>query len=160
MTDQVLEPRWLDERELDTWMRFLAVSFLLPAALEQRMQRQNGMSMFEYLVLAMLSEAPDRTQQLKALAKVVNGSLSRLSHVLKRLEARDWVRRSPKPGDGRVTVATLTDAGYATLAAAAPSHVEDVRSLVFDQLSSGQVDQLRAICERLVVPLTEDVDCG
>ena len=57
-------------------------------------------------------------------------------------------------------MATLTDAGYAALAAAAPSHVEDVRSLVFDQLSTEQVDELRAICERLVVPLTEDVDCA
>src|SRR5262245_29263950 len=136
------EPRWLDSDEMSCWLTFNTVMFKLLPALDQRMQRANRITMFEYLVLAMLSESPDRSLQLKELARIANGSLSRLSHVLKRLEARDWVRRKPMPSDGRITIATLTDKGYAKLVKAAPSHVEDVRQIVFDQLTPAQVSQL------------------
>ena len=111
------------------------------------MQRDNGITMFEYLVMAMLSEAPGRTLQLKRLATVVNGSLSRLSHVVTRLEKRDWVRREPLPANGRITMATLTDAGFAKVVASAPSHVRTVRELVFAQLDRDQVSGLAEISD-------------
>jgi DNA-binding MarR family transcriptional regulator len=114
--------------------------------------------MFEYLVLAMLSEAPGRTLQLKRLASVTNGSLSRLSHVVTRLERRDWVRREPMADNGRVTMARLTDAGYAKVVASAPDHVETVRQLVFDNLDRRQVRQLQEISTRLLRSLADD--CG
>jgi DNA-binding MarR family transcriptional regulator len=104
----------------------------------------------------MLSEAPGRTLQLKRLAGVVNGSLSRLSHVVTRLEKRDWVRRVPAPDNGRITMATLTDDGYAKVVASAPSHVERVREVVFDALDREQVRQLEAIAERLLTRLNTD----
>jgi DNA-binding MarR family transcriptional regulator len=112
--------------------------------------------MFEYLVLAMLSEAPGQTLQLKRLATIVNGSLSRLSHVVTRLEKRDWVRRAPLPENGRITMATLTPAGYDKVVASAPSHVRTVRELVFDRLGPDQVRQLASISDQLLVPLGTD----
>jgi DNA-binding MarR family transcriptional regulator len=150
------EPQWLDDEEMDAWLSLVGVMLLLPGALDSQMQRENGITMFEYLVMAMLSEAPGRTLQLKRLATVVNGSLSRLSHVVTRLEKRDWVRRQPMPENGRVTMATLTDAGYAKVVDAAPSHVRTVRELVFDQLDRDQVRQLAAITHRLQRALDED----
>ena len=98
MTDHPVEPRWLDDEEMRAWLALNGVILLLPGTLDSQMQRDNGITMFEYLVMAMLSEAPDRTLQLKRLASVANGSLSRLSHVVTRLEKRDWVRRVPAPG--------------------------------------------------------------
>jgi DNA-binding MarR family transcriptional regulator len=112
MTENPGEPRWLDDEEMRAWLALNGVILLLPGTLDSQMQRDNGITMFEYLVMAMLSEAPGRTLQLKRLASVVNGSLSRLSHVVTRLEKRDWVRREPAPDNGRITMATLTDAGY------------------------------------------------
>src|SRR3954454_23244578 len=103
LAEQAVEPRWLDDEEMGAWLALNGVILLLPAALDSQMQRDNGITMFEYLVLAMLSEAPGRTLQLKRLARVTNGSLSRLSHVVTRLEARDWVRREPMADNGRVT---------------------------------------------------------
>ena len=150
------EPPWLDEDEMRAWLALNGVILLLPGALDSQMQRDNGITMFEYLVMAMLSEAPDRTLQLKRLAGVVNGSLSRLSHVVTRLEKRDWVRRVPAPDNGRITMATLTDDGYAKVVASAPSHVERVREVVFDALDREQVHQLEAIAERLLSRLNTD----
>src|SRR3954453_8462593 len=135
---------------MERWLRMHGGGLLLPDALESQMQRDNGITMFEYLVMAMLSEAPGRTLQLKRLASVVNGSLSRLSHVVTRLEKRDWVRRTPAADNGRITMATLTDAGYAKVVASAPSHVKRVREVVFDALDPEQVHQLEGIAERLL----------
>src|SRR5436309_1329714 len=89
------------------------------ALIEQRM--------VEYQVLAMLSDNPDRTIRMSALAEVTNASLSRLSHVVERLERRGFVRREPDKTDGRYTKAILTDGGFETHAAAAPGHVRHLR---------------------------------
>ena len=150
------EPRWLDDEEMDAWLGFNGVMLLLPAALDSQMQRDNGITMFEYLVMAMLSEAPGHTLQLKRLATVVNGSLSRLSHVVTRLEKREWVCRTPLPENGRITMATLTPAGYAKVVASAPSHVRTVRDLVFARLDRDQVRQLAAVSDRLLAPLATE----
>lgn len=139
------EPRWLTAEEQQAWRSLAAVLFKLPAALESQLQRDAGLSHFEYLVLAALSEAPDRTLRMKDLAALSNGSLSRLSHVVTRLEKRGWVRRTPNPTDGRHINATLTDPGLDKIVASAPGHVDAVRTLVIDTLTPTQLQQLHEI---------------
>jgi DNA-binding MarR family transcriptional regulator len=106
--------------------------------------------MVEYQVLAMLSNRPEWTMRMSALAEVTNASLSRLSHLVKRLEARGLVRREPDPYDGRFTNAILTDEGFRTLADAAPGHVAHVRSLVIDVLSPEQLRRLGLAADRIM----------
>jgi DNA-binding MarR family transcriptional regulator len=125
----------------------------LPAALDARMQRDSGLNHFEYLVLANLSEAPNRTRRMSVLATLANGSLSRLSHVVKRLERHGWVERRPCPDDGRYTDAVLTDAGWDKVRASAPGHVEAVRTLVLDALTTDELDQLGDIARRVLARL-------
>lgn len=144
------EPRWLDEREQHAWRRLAAVILKLPSELERQLQRDSGMGHFEYWVLALLSESPDRTLQLSHLAAQANASLSRLSHVVTRLENRGWVTRQPCPGDARATNAVLTEDGWDALVAAAPGHVEAVRSMVFDALDEGGVDDLARVCDAIL----------
>lgn len=138
--------RWLDEDEQRTWRSFLATSELLYAALDRQLQRDAGISHASYIVLAMLSEAPDRALRMSDLAVRANSSPSRLSHAVARLEERGWVRREPAPKDGRGTVAVLTDAGMDMLAQTAPGHVTAVREYLFDRLSPEQVRELGDIC--------------
>ena len=106
--------------------------------------------MVEYQVLAMLSESPAQTMRMSALAEVTNASLSKLSHLVDRLEKRDFVRREPDPTDGRFTNAILTDKGLQTLAEAAPAHVEHVRSLVIDVLTPEQLRRLGRDAARIM----------
>ena len=141
---------WLDEAQRAAWVKFIAVVELLPGVLETQLRRDSGLTHFEYFVLAMLSEAPDRTLRMTALADRVNATLPRLSHVVQRLEARELVKRFPCPEDGRATNARLTDAGWATVVAAAPGHVETVRTYVIDALSAQQVRQLDTIMTALL----------
>lgn len=139
------EPQWLTTDETDAWLALSWLMFKLPGAFDAQLQRDNGISFFEYLVLAGLSMAPDRRMRMSDLAQFVNGSLSRLSNVVKRLEERGWLFREPCAGNGRFIEATLTDAGFAVVEQAAPGHVAAVRRYVFDALSPEQVAQLRDV---------------
>lgn len=133
---------WLDADELLAWKRLVAVIELIPSVLDAQLRRDSGLTHFEYLVLAMLSEASDRTLRMTGLAQQTNASLTRLSHVVRRLEGRGLVRRFPCPDDGRATNARLTDEGWRALTEAAPGHVTTVRENVFDALTPEQVSQL------------------
>ena len=148
-----MEPRWLDEDERATWLRLIAVVELLPGALDAQLRRDSQLTHFDYYVLAMLSESPERTLRMTALALRTNATLPRLSHVVRRLEDRGLVERFPCPQDGRATNARLTPAGWEAVVAAAPGHVETVRRHVFDPLTPTQVAQLRDICDALLPTL-------
>ncbi|MCW2847512.1 MAG: MarR family transcriptional regulator [Marmoricola sp.] len=145
-----MEPEWLDEREYAAWLRLIAVVELLPGVLDTQLRRDAGLSHFDYLVLAMLSEAPDRTLRMSALAGRTSSTLPRLSHVVGRLEGRGLVERRPALEDRRATYAVLTDEGWAKVVATAPGHLDAVRHHVIDALSGDQLDQLRDISEALL----------
>lgn len=148
-----METRWLDEQERAAWLRLIAVVELLPAALDAQLRRDSGLTHFEYFVLAMLSEAPDRTLRMTTLARRTNATLPRLSHVARRLEDRGLMERFPCPEDGRATNARLTAHGWQAVVAAAPGHVATVRRLVLDPLTPTQVAQLRRIGDALLTLL-------
>lgn len=143
------EPRWLRGDELATWMSMARVLTLLLPALERRLERDADLNWMEYHVLAKLSEQDGHTMRMSGLADLASSSLSRLSHVVKRLEGQGFVRRETDPCDGRYTNATLTSEGYGKLAASAPAHVEAVRSLVFDTLEPGEAESLRSAFDRI-----------
>ena len=149
------ETRWLSDDEQHAWRRLAGVSMLLPAALESQLQRDADVTHFGYWVMAMLSEAPNRSLRMSELAAMSNGSQSRLSHLVARLEDRGWVRRERAGEDGRGFLAVLTDHGLDKVEQTAPGHVEEVRALVFDVLSPEQVVQLDEICGALMDRLAE-----
>lgn len=148
--------RWLTQDELATWVRLVAVLELLPNVLDSQLRRDADLTNFDYYVLAMLSEAEDRTLRMTALAAQTNAALPRLSHVVRRLEERGLVDRLPCPEDKRATNAHLTDAGLAAVTAAAPGHVANVRDHVIDALTSEQVAQLGEIADALLARLDPD----
>lgn len=144
------EPVWLDAQERAVWLSLTGVMFRLPAALDTQLQREAGLTYFEYLVLAIVSEQDGHVLRMSELARVTSASLSRLSHVAKRLESAGLLRREQDADDRRCTNAVLTKAGMKTVVAAAPDHVAEVRRLVFDGLSPAQLQQLRRISDVLL----------
>ncbi|CAN5168571.1 MarR family transcriptional regulator [soil metagenome] len=149
------DPAWLDADEQQAWRGLIAVAMLLPGAIDGHLKPLADLTNFDYFILAVVSEAPDRAVRLRDLAAQSNSSLSRLSHAVSRLERRGLLRRRPDPADARTTDAVLTDAGWDLVTAVAPQHVAHVRDLVFDHLDAEQVRQLRdiaeVVCRRLVV---------
>ncbi len=143
------EPRWLDDDEQHTWRTFIAGFRMLFDQLDRELQRYAGIPHAYYEILVRLSEAPGRALRMSELAERTDSSRSRLTHAVDRLEERGWVRREDCPTDRRGQLAVLTDLGMETLRAAAPIHVEGVRTHLFDQLTPEQVGQLRAISETI-----------
>ncbi|MCX5208805.1 MarR family winged helix-turn-helix transcriptional regulator [Kitasatospora sp. NBC_00240] len=143
------EPSWLDIEEQETWLAMAGMLVRFPAALDAQLQRDAGISHFEYQVLAGLSMTSERTLRMSDLAEFAACSLSRLSHTAKRLEAKGWLTRTPDPSDGRYTLAVLTDAGWDKVTATAPGHVAEVRRLLIDPLTKAQYKQLREIGRRV-----------
>ena len=148
-----VEPRWLSPAEREAWLGLIGVVELLPGALDGQLQRDAAVSHFEYMVLAMLSEAPHHTLRMTALAAQTNSTLPRLSHVVTRLVNRGFVERIPCPQDKRATNTHLTDAGWQHIQASAPGHVAAVRELVINSLSAAQIEQLRNITARILARL-------
>lgn len=144
------EPQWLDQEEHEAWVGLMTVLIRVPAALDRQLRTAAGMTHFDYQVMGILSEAPDRTLRMSQIAEMTEGSLPRLSQVASRLEKAGWLARRPDPDDGRSTLATLTAEGFEALAAAAPGHVDEVRRLVFDPLTRAQVGQLTRIADRIL----------
>ncbi|WFF00093.1 MarR family winged helix-turn-helix transcriptional regulator [Micromonospora sp. WMMD964] len=141
----VAESRWLSDDERAAWLANSAIMISLPAALDARMQRESQLTFFEYMVLSVLSEEPERTMQMSRLAARTAASLSRLSHVVERLERRGLLARARVPGPGRRTNAVLTDVGYQAVVAAAPGHVAAVREYLIDQLEPHELATLTRI---------------
>ncbi|MFJ2959946.1 MarR family transcriptional regulator [Streptomyces sp. NBC_00669] len=140
--------RWLTGDELTAWRGFVKLLQRLPAALESQLQQDSKLSFIEYHVLAHLSEQPERRTRMSELADLANTELSRLSHMVGRLEKRGFVRREPDPHNGRYTQAILTQAGYAYLAEAAPGHVARVLDLFIDVLDPDELRTLHRISDK------------
>lgn len=153
-----MSTRWLDETEMAAWLRLVALAQILPSRLDTEVRRDAGLTHFEYQVLAMLSEAPGHTLRLTWLARRTHATLSRLSHVVTRLEERGLVERTRSTSDARATDAVLTDRGWDQLLAAVPGHVTFVRERVLDQLTTEQVGQLSEIAEALLASLDPEGD--
>ncbi len=153
-----MEPRWLDDDEMRTWLRLVALAEVLPSRLDAEARHDAGLTHFEYQVLAMLSDAPERTLRMSWLARRTNATLPRLSHVVKRLEDRGLVTRTRSETDARATDAVLTEAGWSQIVAAAPGHVTFVRERILDQLTPDQVTALGEIADALLTSLDPEGD--
>lgn len=139
----------LSGADLETWSALATVLEWLPPALDAQLQRDAGLTHFEYGILYALDRAPEGMLRMSVLADYANSSLSRLSRAATRLETRGWLRRTPDPGDGRFTLAVLTADGRRTAAEATPGHVRNVHRLVLDRLTPAQNRQLRDISRRI-----------
>jgi len=148
--------RWLDAQEQQVWEQLSTMILRLQPVLNAQLQREFGISHFEYLMMARLSEAPGSKLRMSVLATITGSSLPRLSQAVGRLEKRGWMSRQPDTEDSRYTLAVLTRAGFRRLQEVAPSHVGAVREFVFDRLTRAQARQLGALSQRILDGLPPD----
>ncbi|MFC8181096.1 MULTISPECIES: MarR family winged helix-turn-helix transcriptional regulator [Nocardiaceae] len=153
------EPRWLTDSQQEAWRSVVAIITRLPAALDTQLQRDSSLTHFDYFVLSVLSEDPNRRIQLRDLAKFANASLSRLSHVVTKLEKIGWVRRESIEGS-RGSYAVLTDAGMDKVVESAPGHVATVQALLFEGLDDDQVAALGRLSATIVTQLDKGIAEG
>ena len=137
--------RWLTEDEQRAWRGLLRMTSQLNARMNRQLQDDYGISLADYDVLVVLSEAPAGRRRVFELADALAWEQSRVSHQLSRMQRRGLVARQECPTDARGAFVVLTETGRAAIERAAPAHVETVRQLVFDGLSRDQLAALTAV---------------
>lgn len=130
---------WLAPDEDRTWRSFLRMHAQLTAALARQLKTDSDMSISDYEVLAILSEAPNGDLRARDLRYELQWEKSRLAHHIRRMEQRGYVRRDTCTDDLRAPLVCITDTGLAAIRAAAPTHVARVRELFFTALTPAQV---------------------
>ncbi len=141
---------WLTEDEQRAWRGLLRMTAQLNARMNRQLQDDYGISLADYDVLVVLSEAPAGRRRVFELADALAWEQSRVSHQLARMQRRGLVARQECRTDGRGAFVILTEAGRAAIERAAPAHVEMVRQLVFDGLSRDQLTALTTVTERVL----------
>lgn len=144
----------LAERELHAWRTSFRMLELLRTRIEQQLQASSGLSIADYTVLALLSEAPDGRMRVYELSRVASWEKSRMHHQLTRMCKRELVTRERCGSRGMYAV--ITAKGLATLKEAAPTHAQEVRRLFVDPLTPEELDQLAGIATTILDNLHAD----
>ena len=150
-------PKWLTPNEMVAWRRYIIASRQLLAALDADL-KEHDLTLPDYEILALLSDAPDRQMRMSELAKIALLSRSRLSHRMKVMEKAGWLKREPCPVDKRGYFAVMTPKGWKAIVAAAPDHVESVRARFVDHLTKADQQVIAQIFERIEIPLRKEVE--
>lgn len=147
--------RWLTAEQQIHWRAYLDASARLMNALGRQLEQDSGLSLSEYEVLVQLSESPEWTMRMSQLAAEVVNSRSRLTHTVRRMEARGLVERQSCLDDGRGVNCVLTREGFDRLEEAAPGHVEAVRAHLVDRLDDEQFRALGDLMAKIGEALRE-----
>ena len=133
------------ESHLGYWLR--RVSSHVSGAFARALQAKHT-SVAEWVVLCRIRAQPGITPG--ELAETLDLTRGAVSKVIDKLEAKKWVRRSPKPEDSRVQLLSLTRLGNRILPQLADIADENDRAF-FAVLGTGE----RATLQRLLVKLAE-----
>ena len=108
-TIEVVDPKWLNDREDRAWSAFVHSHEQIEAHLSRRLQ-ESGLSGADYTVLAALSAVDGGRMPAHALCRALGWEKSRLSHQLRRMEKDGLISREPNPDDARSTMVCLLPA--------------------------------------------------
>lgn len=153
---ETAEVNWLTDEEQRTWRSFLALSRSMQTAIDRQLARDSALSGSEYEVLVQLSESRTGVVRSRDLLVALGWERSRLSHLLSRMARRGLLERLPCDSDGRGLDVRITAEGRRTIEAAAPGHLEMVRTTFIDQLSPAEMAALLSVTEK-VVPRVEEL---
>lgn len=147
--------RWLTASEQVSWRAYLRANRELDSALDRDLQAV-GVSLSEYELLSMLSEASGAEMRMSSLADLIVQSRSRVTHTAARLERRGLVRRAPAPEDGRGVILCLTPAGRTAVEDFAAVHLASVRRHILDILTPSQFEALGEAMQAIRVAYARD----
>ena len=85
--------RWLTEKEQQAWRGLLRMTSQLNARMNRKLLQEYGISLPDYEVLVVLSEAPEGRLRVFEVADALAWEQSRVSHQLARMQRRGLVSR-------------------------------------------------------------------
>ncbi|MDQ2941647.1 MAG: MarR family winged helix-turn-helix transcriptional regulator [Chloroflexota bacterium] len=142
-------------RGLEAWTSLLRAHAALLRQLELDLEKETGLALADFDVLAQLALAAGELRMTELAARALI-SRSGMTRRVARLVDEGFVRRASTDADARGVVVALTDAGVARLAETAPVHARGVSKLFVEQLD----DQELAALESALGKVTPDCRFG
>jgi DNA-binding MarR family transcriptional regulator len=139
-----------DDSDVAAWRAVLLTQSRVLRAIERDLEAAGAISIGWYDVLLELNAAPQRRLRMQDLAARAVLSRTRVSRIVSELEAAGLVERRADPADGRAWLATLTEAGRATLRRTAPLYLDGIERHFNRLLSSAERERLASILRPVI----------
>src|SRR5437763_12151167 len=137
-------------RGLAAWQALLRSHATLMRQLERDLERETGLALADFDVLAQLALAGGALRMTDLAARALI-SRSGMTRRVARLVGEGLVRRADVDADGRGVVVALTDAGMARLAETAPVHARGVSELFVARLDEEELAILARVLEKVTI---------
>jgi DNA-binding MarR family transcriptional regulator len=155
LLDRLVAAELPDQRGLAAWGSLLQAHASLIRRLESDLERDTGLALADFDVLAQLAGAGGELRMTELAARALI-SRSGMTRRVARLVDEGLVRRADADADGRGVVVALTDAGVARLTETAPVHARGIWKLFVEPLD----DQELAVLERALGKVIIDCSFG
>ena len=133
--------QWLTPQEMTAWRAFIAVSNDMWRVVDRDLALHD-LDSGDFQLLAMVSESPNQRSRLCDLADELRLTRSGLTRRMEGVLKKKLVARVQSTEDGRVAYAQMTSRGMDALKVIAPEHLETVRRIMFNHLTSTEVKSL------------------
>jgi DNA-binding MarR family transcriptional regulator len=140
-------------RGLEAWSSLLRAHATLMRRLDTDLQRETGLALADFDVLAQLARAHGELR-ITELADRALISRSGMTRRVARLVDGGLVRRANATEDGRGVVVALTDAGVARLTETVPVHLRGVSKLFVERLDDQEVAALETALRKVIADCT------
>jgi DNA-binding MarR family transcriptional regulator len=155
LLDRVVADELPGRRGLEAWTSLLRAHATLIRQLEMDLERDTGLALADFDVLAQLAVAGGELRMTELAARALI-SRSGMTRRVARLVRDGLVRRAGADGDARGIVVALTDIGLMRLTQTAPIHARGVAQLFVSRLD----DQELVVLERAFHKVTVDCTFG
>ncbi len=147
------ETHWLNDDEAKAWRGLQFMQMRLESELSRQLAADSSLSLQDYAVLVALTDRDDERLRPYELADTIGWDKTRLSHHLKRMIDRGLVKKESCPSDRRGLFIAVTDQGRQEIEGAAPGHVDCVRRLFIDLVSTEELAVIAQVSNRVLAHL-------
>jgi DNA-binding MarR family transcriptional regulator len=137
-------------RGLDAWASLLQAHATLMRRLESDLERETGLALADFDVLAQLARGGGELRMTELAARALI-SRSGMTRRVARLVDEGLVRRADADADGRGVVVALTDAGIARLVETAPAHARGISKLFVEPLDDQELEILEGALSKVII---------
>jgi DNA-binding MarR family transcriptional regulator len=153
LVDRLVADELPGRRGMDAWRSLLRAHATLMRQLETDLERETGLALADFDVLAQLAVAGGELRMTELAAQALI-SRSGMTRRVTRLVEKGLVRRANADADARGVVVGLTDAGVARLTETAPVHVRRVSELFVAQLDDQELAVLESALDKVTIDCT------
>jgi DNA-binding MarR family transcriptional regulator len=150
LLDRLVAAELPERRGLDAWVSLLQAHATLVRRLESDLERETGLALADFDVLAQLARAGGELRMTELAARALI-SRSGMTRRVARLVDEGLVRRADADADGRGVVVALTDMGVARLTETAPVHARGIEKLFVSQLDDRELVILERALRKVII---------